>query len=161
MICDECGHKNRAGALICEKCHHDIYDILIEQVSTKQLGKTPTRELRLSEPSSSKPLLLYLRDETSPIAINRLNNLVIGRNNPDDMSDVVDVDLTAFEAQNLGVSRKHASIDARKEPPMITDLNSANGTFINGIKLQPNHAEPLESGDELTLGRLVMRIYYK
>ena len=161
MICVECGYRNRDGVLLCENCNHDIYDILIEQVATKQLKPSAARDLRLAEPASSRPLLLYPRDETSPIAINRLNNLVIGRNNPDDVSDVVDVDLTAFEAQNLGVSRKHASIDALKEPPMITDLNSANGTFINGIKLQPNHDEPLESGDELTLGRLVMRIYYK
>jgi hypothetical protein len=161
MICTECGHNNREGALICDSCHHDIYDILIERVVTKQLKKTPALALRLTEPASSRPLLLYLHDEASPISIERLNNLVIGRDNPDDLDDVVDIDLTPFKAQDLGVSRKHIRIDARKEPPTIVDLGSANGTFINGIKLEPEKTEQIESGDELRLGRLVMRLYYK
>jgi pSer/pThr/pTyr-binding forkhead associated (FHA) protein len=161
MICTECGHRNREGALLCENCSHDIYDILIEKVPTKQLKSSPTNALRLTEPASSRPLLLYLRDETAPIAINRLNNLVIGRNNIDEAADVVDIDLTSFGAQDLGVSRHHARIDARKEPPLIVDLGSANGTFINGTKLEPNKPYQLESGDELRLGRLVMRLYYK
>jgi pSer/pThr/pTyr-binding forkhead associated (FHA) protein len=161
MICDECGHNNREGSLLCDNCHQDIYDILIEQVATKQLNSSPALALRLTEPASSRPLLLYLRDGAAPIAINRLNNLVIGRNNPDDLADVVDIDLSPFEAQDLGVSRKHVRIDARKEPPTVVDLGSANGTFINGEKLEAEKPEPIESGDELRLGRLVMRLYYK
>jgi hypothetical protein len=161
MICPECGHNNREGTLLCENCLHDIYDILIEQLETKQLTKSATNALRLTEPASSRPLLLYLQDSTAPIAINRLNNLVMGRKNMEDATDIVDIDLTPFGAQDKGVSRKHASIDARKEPPTITDLGSANGTFINGVKLEANKAEPLESGDELRLGHLVMRLYTK
>lgn len=161
MICTECGHNNREGALLCDNCNHDIYDILIEKMTTQQLKSSPTSALRLAEPASSRPLLLYLRDETAPIAINRLNNLVIGRDNADDLDDVVDIDLTPFGAQDLGVSRKHARIDARKEPPLIVDLGSANGTFVNGTKLIADKPHEIESGDELRLGRLVMRIYYK
>jgi hypothetical protein len=160
MICPECGHKNLEGALLCESCHYDIYDLLMDRLETKQLNKSLVSSLRLTEPASSRPLLLYLPN-TPPIAINRLNNLVIGRNNPEDATDVVDIDLTPFGAQDKGVSRKHASIDARKEPPTILDLGSANGTYINGVKLEPNKPEPIESGDELRLGHLVMRLYTK
>src|SRR5690606_33640363 len=145
MICPECGHRNREGALLCENCSHDIYDLLIEQVSTKQIGQSPTTELRLTEPASSRPLLLYLKDGTAPISIERLNHMVLGRNNIEDKDDVVEIDLTPFGAHDLGVSRKHARIDARKEPPMLVDLESANGTFINGQKLPANEPQKIES----------------
>jgi len=36
----------------------------------------------------------------------------------------------------------------------ITDLNSTNGTFRNGIRLSPNASEIIEPGDEIRLGKL-------
>lgn len=36
----------------------------------------------------------------------------------------------------------------------MTDLNSTNGTFKNGLRLTPNTSEILEPGDEIRLGKL-------
>lgn len=36
----------------------------------------------------------------------------------------------------------------------MTDLNSTNGTFKNGMRLLPNTSELLEPGDEIRLGKL-------
>jgi pSer/pThr/pTyr-binding forkhead associated (FHA) protein len=42
----------------------------------------------------------------------------------------------------------------------VTDLNSANGTFVNRKRLQPNEACLLNDGDELTLGSLTMTVRF-
>lgn len=47
------------------------------------------------------------------------------------------------------VSRKHAKLQVMPDGIMVEDLGSANGTFINGKRLQ--RAEMLKAGDELRL----------
>lgn len=160
MKCSDCGHDNREGILICENCGSDIYDILVSEAATKQLSRSGTRDLRLSEPPSSRPLMLYVADGSAPLSIERLNNLVLGRRDPAN-PNLVDIDLTPFHAQENGVSRQHARLDARSEPPILIDLGSYNGTHINGQRLEAEDPQELESGDEIQLGRLRMRIYFK
>ena len=36
----------------------------------------------------------------------------------------------------------------------ITDLNSTNGTFRNGMRLEPNASEIIKPGDEIGIGKL-------
>ncbi len=50
------------------------------------------------------------------------------------------------------LSRHHARIDLDGERWILTDLESANGTFVNGERVSA--ARPLRSGDRLQLGRL-------
>lgn len=162
MICGECGHKNREGILICENCGSDIYDILVGEAQTKRIGEGSTRELRLSEPPSSRPLMLYVADGSAPISVERLDNLVMGRGDPvKSKSGAVDIDLSSFNAQEHGVSRHHARLNASDNPPALLDLASSNGTYINGERLEAETSGQLKSGDEIQLGRLKMRIYFK
>jgi len=162
MICSECGHKNREGVLICESCGSDIYDILVGEAQTKELGVGGTRELRLSEPPSSRPLMLYVADGSAPLSVERVNNLVMGRaDKVKSSAGDVNIDLTPFNAQEYGVSRQHARLDAHENPPVLHDLGSYNGTYINGERLEEEKPRQLESGDEIQLGQLKMRIYFK
>ncbi len=66
-----------------------------------------------------------------------------------------DVDLEPYGAQSGGVSRQHAKIIAQGGY-FLVDLNSVNGTFLNKQKLVPNQQMPLNNGDEIRLGKLVM-----
>ncbi len=50
------------------------------------------------------------------------------------------------------VSRYHAQIRCQGAHCQITDLNSLNGTFLNGEQLRPNVPYPLQPGDRLRLG---------
>lgn len=160
MECPDCGQQNPAGALVCTNCRADLYDMLVEQVATKQIDRDKTRDLRLDDPTSSRPVMIYVGNET-PIVIERRNGQIIGRADSNDPHLQVHVDLTDYDAQKHGVSRRHARIDARSSPPVITDLNSYNGTYINGEKLAPDTPHPLDSSDEIRLGRLTVRVYYK
>lgn len=54
---------------------------------------------------------------------------------------------------NLLLSRHHARITIQNNQTIITDLNSINGTFVNGNKIEKHI---LLSGDVLTLGDISM-----
>lgn len=55
-----------------------------------------------------------------------------------------------FAIQSASVSRRHAIIRFRSGRYQVTDLNSTNGTFVNGQRVKGS-AE-LERGDELRIG---------
>jgi len=57
------------------------------------------------------------------------------------------------------VSRRHAKIFIRGDVYVLTDLNSTNGTRLNGQWVQPEMELPLKPGDEIEVGELtVIRI---
>jgi pSer/pThr/pTyr-binding forkhead associated (FHA) protein len=48
------------------------------------------------------------------------------------------------------VSRRHARIELQGGALMLVNLNSANGTFVNGRRIEE---QPLRDGDEIRIGR--------
>lgn len=52
------------------------------------------------------------------------------------------------------ISRMHAKFSRNGNKIFVTDLNSTNGTFRNGMRLLPNASEIIEPGDEIRLGKL-------
>lgn len=81
--------------------------------------------------------------------------LVLGRIAPDN-SDTPVIDLRQFDAEEAGVSRKHLLIKVEGDGVYAADLQSANGTLINGRRLEPHTFYPVYHRDELVLG--LMRI---
>jgi len=69
-----------------------------------------------------------------------------------------EVDLTQDAGVAKGVSRRHARISRRDEAVVIEDLDSVNGTFINGKRLAPYQPERLHNGDQLRLGSLSIAV---
>lgn len=51
------------------------------------------------------------------------------------------------------VSRRHCRIHRQGEKLFLEDLNSSNGTFLNGEKLLPQTHYPLRPGDRFSLGQ--------
>ncbi len=56
--------------------------------------------------------------------------------------------------EDVSVSRLHARILCEKENYYIEDLNSTNGTFKNGLRLQPYEKRELAAEDEVKIGRI-------
>lgn len=165
-ICLDCQHDNLPGVVICVKCGADLYDLLIEMIATKQLGRISTRKLTdasnpMAPSPSTYPIVLQVRQNERPIAIEREGQLILGRTDPNNPDHKPDIDMSDYNGAELGVSRKHVMIDAAHNPPLIIDLGSYNGTYINGQKLTPEKPYPLRSGDELRLGRMVITVYHK
>jgi pSer/pThr/pTyr-binding forkhead associated (FHA) protein len=55
------------------------------------------------------------------------------------------------------VSRRHAQLELVAESWFVTDLDSANGTFVNGAKVDRKRA--LRVGDELRIGDTSLWLY--
>lgn len=72
-----------------------------------------------------------------------------------------DLDLTAYGAQERGVSRAHARLHLENGQLYITDLYSANGTRIHGERLEPEQPYLLSHNDEFQLGALVIRVTFE
>ncbi len=52
---------------------------------------------------------------------------------------------------NTSISRTHARFTGRGGMTYITDLKTTNGTFLNGVKIQPNQEKQLKNGDRIAL----------
>jgi len=53
--------------------------------------------------------------------------------------------------RNPAVGRIHAELTKGSQGYCITDMNTRNGTFINGIRIEPNMEHPLKNGDRIML----------
>ncbi len=57
--------------------------------------------------------------------------------------------------EDTSVSRIHARITDDKGDIYLEDLNSTNGTFKNGLRMQPYEKRKLETGDEIKCGKVI------
>lgn len=58
--------------------------------------------------------------------------------------------------EDISVSRIHARIIQEEREVYLEDLNSTNGTFKNGLRLDPYEKRKLEEGDEIKCGKVVL-----
>jgi len=88
------------------------------------------------------------------------HTLIVGRR--DANHDAPDVDLSLWAAYQHGVSRKHAKLVLNPDQTLfLFDLNSMNGTFINGNRLEPFEPVALRDGDYVAFGSLPIRIHFR
>lgn len=100
---------------------------------------------------------LVVEGEAEATRIQLDSQLILGRFS-ERLRDVAGhVDLTFYF--EYGISRRHAVIRRLPNGLVLVDLDSSNGTKLNGELLEPNRPYPLRSGDSITLGDLKMRIY--
>jgi len=71
-----------------------------------------------------------------------------------------EIDLTPFLMEQHGVSRRHALIRLRDLRLEIQDLDSTNGTGINGFRFQSKETNQLRNGDIVTLGRVSINVMF-
>lgn len=58
--------------------------------------------------------------------------------------------------EDASISRMHARIIKELEGVYLEDLNSTNGTYKNGLRMQPYEKRKLEEGDEIKLGKVIL-----
>lgn len=52
------------------------------------------------------------------------------------------------------ISRLHARIDRQDDKILLTDMNSTNGTYKNGLRMEPSETVEIEPGDEIRFGKV-------
>jgi len=101
----------------------------------------------------------YLCSSRGKVFPLKTRRVVLGRN---DLASgiVVDIDLSRVADEPGAVSRNHACIEQEGEYFYLTDLDSRNGTRLNGRKLAPYERERLQDGDAIELGRGAARLVF-
>jgi len=94
-------------------------------------------------------LILYQKDNPKNLMEQKFEipyrEILIGRGSESDI-----------KIQDLKASRKHAVITYYQNKFYIKDLNSKNGTYLNGRKIQ---TEVLNNGDEIRVGDYIIKFY--
>jgi len=152
LFCDECGSYLQGGT---QKETDPLAAAEVTWMEREEAIEVPEEEvlspvsLKLSIPDSGRDVELPLTKEVN-----------IGRLDPASAS-FPDIDLTSDGGLEKGVSRRHAKITRRGNEVFIEDLGSINGTFLNRKKLTPYLPQAMKSGDELQLGKLILRVSFQ
>lgn len=169
IVCHVCGHRNLVGALICDNCGAMLTGDTRNRTGTRNLNdelpefQTDNPVFMPSEKQAFEDgmrLKIEVDNHDGAIEIDPTRQEVImGRRDPVSRRKP-DVDLEDFEGYRLGVSRKHAMIALRENILTLQDYGSANGTYLNGVRLPAHQSHKLHDGDVVRLGHLTMRVYF-
>jgi len=162
--CLNCGTPYNLDDKFCAKCGRRLAD---PRTSTIALQINPNM-LRLHRASDTdgteaveekieRTLNLQIRGMSERLLFEDGTEVILGRNTIPD-SDVNHFDLTRYGAHNRGVSRAHATIRFSEGVFALIDLDSANGTFANGNRLNPHEPHILHDNEEIMLGALSMMV---
>lgn len=131
-VCEETLYVDKAINSIREREEREI------ETAEEEYGKT----IYIEESGMLQKPALYKADGETAAELEELP-FVIGKRKED----------VSLALNDYSVSRIHARITEEGGNYYIEDLNSTNGTFKNGLRLQPYEKRKLEKGDELKFGK--------
>jgi pSer/pThr/pTyr-binding forkhead associated (FHA) protein len=135
---------------------HDPYSTQIFEAT----DVVPTNAVELGEAAIPDRLRIIMPDASVLVFDEFTPHLVIGRKTRTGTVNI-DIDLMAYDAGVTGVSRVHAMIAPDASGMTIKDLNSVNGTFLNGQQLQSSRPYPLRSNDRIKCGNLKIEVIFE
>jgi hypothetical protein len=162
--CPTCGYANHEGVIFCEACgayFHTGGSLATDQIKEETASKlAPSGFPRPDLEATATRAVLVL---TSPVDSRRFvvqphsATTLLGRSDRKARL-IVDVDVTGDDGQTYGISRRHARAHFLNGHYLLEDLESLNGTYLNGRKLRPYLPEVLHDGDEIKLGNLALKV---
>lgn len=93
---------------------------------------------------------------TLPMQIEIAGDIILGVALPG--QPMPDFDLGPYRAHDRGVSRRHAMLRPSRSKLFIIDLQSTNGTYVNGLPVGAAIARELRTNDTVTLASLTVGI---
>ncbi|NLT74285.1 MAG: protein kinase [Chloroflexi bacterium] len=130
VYCAVCGAGNRQGAQFCSRCGHPMATAPMARLSVVRPAEHAGRRIDL--PAAS---------------------LIVGRRSPD---RITDIDLGALDPNGY-VSRQHARMERSAGIWTVVDLDSSNGTSVNGSRVPPGLPVRLRDGDVVRMGQVELR----
>jgi hypothetical protein len=166
MVCPNCKHNNMAGAMFCAECGAQLLgkdSLTTQNISTEKFSSgfpKTTQDVYQSFDGQGSWGSIHLLDTGQVLPLSSRNEFTLGRIS-EGQPIMPDIDLSPYQAYAGGVSRLHAIIKRDGDRILFMDLGSANGSYINGKRLQPNAEQYINHGDIVALGKLKMQILIK
>lgn len=167
--CSHCNAEQLDGAIFCMECGANLLDRSSRNETTTSLGYSSEQDMDFALQATVTPgsgpsggpmyhnLNLIVINSGRRMAFDAREELLIGRK--DNARGIYpDIDLGLDGGYDAGVSRRHALITLQDNACVLEDLESANGTYINGQRLPPRRAVPISNGDEIRFGTLTLRV---
>ncbi len=110
--------------------------------------------------SPKREIILVIRGMIERVFLEENQSVILGRADPSAPLSRRLINLMSYGALDRGVSRRHARLYLKDNNLYLTDLNSTNGTYLAGKRLNPNEPILLRNGDEILLGRLAIEILF-
>jgi pSer/pThr/pTyr-binding forkhead associated (FHA) protein len=160
--CPNCKNKEFPGALFCAQCGaqltkgNDATQSLSRETGNILFDSAIVRNIKDLSPAvalEEATVTLHILDTGQFLPLLGQEIFTLGRLSQG-QAQGPDIDLTDYNAYMQGVSRVHASVSIDKNRVFLTDLGSVNGTRVNGVRLEPHAARPLQNGDIIILGKL-------
>lgn len=169
----QCGHCNAQqfdGAIFCSECGASLLKAGPRRETTASLGARQSDPSGAATDAAESPSVvpapavrpggyiinLVVLNSGRRLTLDASEDLLIGRK--DNARGIYpDVDLGLDGGYESGVSRRHAIISLHNGVCVLEDLESANGTFVNGRRAPPHRQTPVNHGDELKFGTLILR----
>lgn len=166
-VCSECDHENELGVLVCVICGTSLLDESESKTIVIDTEIGPTELIVASEfvttslsERSTLIIVIYHKGKQETISLDsEEEHHIVGRYD-ESSNNFVQIDLNPFDARKNGISRLHARLMHIGEQWMIEDLQSSNGTRINGRKLQFGQRYVVRNGDQIQFGGLAVQVYY-
>ena len=151
-FCPACKLGNDANSITCGHCGQSLHLDLTES------GKID-KENPIQYPIPANGFAVYFHGNATVIEVAEDKQVVLGRKTEGEAKPIVD--LTSPNGYAMGVSRHHVIIRSNDKGYVIMDLNSSNGTWLDGKILTPAEPYDLPSGATVQLGRLKLVVTYK
>ncbi len=181
LTCSNCGAQLTPGSAFCDMCGAPVASGQQQAASppyqqqTPQPQQPPYQQQPQQQPYQQPQQQAYQPPQPAPQpgagAFGAQASLVVQKTGaqlslPSGKAEIIvgredvasnifpDIDLNDHGGDEGGVSRRHARITQRSGQFYIEDMGSVNYTFVNRQKLSPNQPHPINSGDEIQLGRV-------
>ena len=161
FACPTCGLMHDAPDRPCPRCGFIFPkgpDTL--QVDFRSMANEYAQQLR-GDAFIAHPNPVTFEIDGEQFTLPQGNRLVIGRRSfGAEQGPQPDVDLSRFSATQRGVSRTHMRLERRSNLLYIADLESRNGTWLNGKRLLDKGERLLRDGDRIMLGKLEVVVHF-
>lgn len=164
-LCPVCKNKNPLNALVCSHCgallEENLTNIMVATTSVDRQSNSPAEDIVSFIDNALIPeggLGIYVAGSFKPYYLRMERNLILGRKQETTSESILD--LSDFDAFNMGLSRRHAMLQRTEVGYDVTDLSSTNGTWLNAERLIPNKPYPFASGSQLRIGQMRLFVMY-
>ena len=162
--CRDCGATQYEGSLYCSECGRNLLQDLRQATDVLPFSEfahkpppPPVSALELISTEDVKQITFVIPSSRHRYTLPLTKQIRIGRAFEDAKTNL---DLTEDNGIELGVSRIHAILQWSNQGVVIMDLGSTNGTFLNYHHLPTNKPYPIQSGDELRFGELLVHVFF-
>jgi hypothetical protein len=162
-VCASCGGKYSFFRLYCKQCGCILPDALSDKGEVTKLlagNQAQPVDIQWGTTYFHRNAQLFLRQETAgdvfSVSLDR-PPVLIGRKTTNYIPSIA---FNPDYAEEMGISRTHARLDQNGTTVFITDLNSTNGTFVDGYHLMPQVPFALRNRAVLQLGKLMLRVQF-